>query len=78
MGPGNPVIAVLGGVLTALLVAVTVGSLLAAGRFATGGRAREDRRTPSDRRLEADQARETAETAREAARRRTTTPCSAR
>ena len=35
----NPVIAVLGGVLTALLVAVTVASLLAAGRFANTGRA---------------------------------------
>ena len=30
----NPVIAVMGGVLTALLVLVTIGSLLAAGRFA--------------------------------------------
>ena len=33
-GPAQPGIAVLGGVLTAVLVLVTIGSLLAAGRFA--------------------------------------------
>ena len=34
VGRRNPVIAVMGGVLTAVLVLVTIGSLLAAGRFA--------------------------------------------
>ena len=58
----NPVIAALGGVLTALLVAVTVGSLLAAGRFAilaerAGNLAAGERSA----RLEADQAREAAQ-----------------
>ncbi len=42
----NPAVAVLGGVLTTLLILVTVGSLLAAGRFAnlakTAGRARDE------------------------------------
>ncbi len=33
MGPANPVIAILGGVLTALLVAVTVGSMMTASYF---------------------------------------------
>ena len=38
----HPAIAVLGGVLTAVLVLVTIGSLLAAGRFAATGRARAE------------------------------------
>ena len=68
----NPVIAALGGVLTALLVAVTVGSLLAAGRFAilaerAGNLAAGERSAQ----LEADQA-------REAAQAESYSPCSAR
>ena len=64
----NPVIAIMGGALTGLLVMVTVGALLAAGRFAglaetPGNLATRERSA----RREADQARETAETARTAA-----------
>jgi eukaryotic-like serine/threonine-protein kinase len=58
----NPGIAVLGGVLTALLVAVTVGSLLAARRFATvAERAGLLAAAERSARLEADQAREAAQ-----------------
>jgi WD40 repeat protein len=57
----NPTIAVLGGVLTALLIAATVGSMLTAGRFANLA---EDRGKLADAersaRLEADQARDAA------------------
>ena len=72
----NPVIAVLGGVLTAVLVLVTIGSLLAAARFASLAERREsfgDLRAPGSPRGRpgaeptADQAREAAETARAAA-----------
>jgi WD40 repeat protein len=58
----NPVIAVLGGVLTAVLVLVAVGSLLAAARFAILAE-RADRSATTERsaRLEADQAREAAQ-----------------
>jgi WD40 repeat protein len=61
----NPVIAVLGGMLTALLVAVTVGSLVAAGRFASLAE-RQGNSAIAERsaRLEADEARKTAEKAR--------------
>ena len=45
----NPVIAILGGVLTAVLVSVTVGSLLAVGRFASLAERERNRRPPSDR-----------------------------
>jgi WD40 repeat protein/tRNA A-37 threonylcarbamoyl transferase component Bud32 len=58
----NPVIAVMGGVITALLVAVTIGSLLAAGRFAMlAERAGNLATTERSARLEADQAREAAQ-----------------
>ena len=61
----NPVIAVLGGMLTALLVAVTAGSLLAAGRFAMlAERAGNLATAERSARLEADEARKTAEKAR--------------
>jgi WD40 repeat protein len=64
----NPTIAVLGGALTAILVAVTISSLLVARRFAIlaedqGKLAIAERSA----RLEADQARKTAESAHEAA-----------
>ena len=47
----NPAIAALGGVLTALLVAVTIGSLLAAGRFASLAERQTDSASASDRRV---------------------------
>ncbi len=64
----NPGIAVLGGVLTTVLVLVTIGSLLAAGRFARLAE-QEGQSATAERsaRREADQARKTAETARAAA-----------
>ena len=64
----NPVIAGLGGALMLVLVLVTIGSLLAAGRFAR--LAEREGRTATDERSarrDADQARKTAETARTAA-----------
>ncbi len=64
----NPAIAVLGGVLTAVLVLVTIGSLLAAGRFARlAERERQSATAERSARRDADQARKTAETARTAA-----------
>jgi hypothetical protein len=55
----------MGGLLTALLIAVTIVSLLAAGRFASlAERASHSATTERSARLEADQAREAAETAR--------------
>jgi WD40 repeat protein/tetratricopeptide (TPR) repeat protein len=64
----NPVIAVLGGVLTAVLVMVTIGSLLTAARFASVAEgARNSATAERGARLEADTARKTAETARAAA-----------
>ncbi len=64
----NPVIAVLGGVLTAVLVLVTIGSLLAAGRFKRLAE-REGQSAIAERsaRQETDLALKTAETARNAA-----------
>jgi WD40 repeat protein/serine/threonine protein kinase len=64
----NPVVAVLGGVLMALLVVATVGSLLAANRFANLAE-RQGNSAAAERsaRLEADLARANAETARMAA-----------
>jgi WD40 repeat protein/tetratricopeptide (TPR) repeat protein len=64
----NPVIAVLGGALTAVLVLVTIGSLLTAARFASLAEgARNSAIAERGARLEADTARKTAETARAAA-----------
>jgi eukaryotic-like serine/threonine-protein kinase len=64
----NPVIATLGGVLTVLLVLVTIGSLLAAGNFASlAERASNSATAERGARLEADLARNTAETARSVA-----------
>jgi eukaryotic-like serine/threonine-protein kinase len=64
----NPSIAVLGGVLTGVLVLVTVGSLLAAGRFASlAERERNSATAERSARLEADQARTAAEAASAAA-----------
>jgi WD40 repeat protein len=58
----NPGIAGLGGALAALLVAVTIGSLLAAGRFATvAERAGLSAVAERSARLEADEAREAAQ-----------------
>ncbi len=64
----NPVIAILGGALTAVLVVVTIGSLLAANRFANMAE-RQGNSATAERsaRLDADRARATAETARVAA-----------
>ena len=64
----NPVIAVLGGVLTAVLVLVTIGSLLAAGRFKRLAE-REGQSAIAERsaRQETDLVLKTAETARNAA-----------
>jgi WD40 repeat protein len=64
----NPVIAGMGGVLTAVLVLVTIGSLLAAGRFARLAE-HEGQSATAERlaRLEADQALKTADSARTAA-----------
>ena len=61
----NPVIAVMGGVLTAVLIAVTVASLLAAGRFASLAE-RQGNSASAERsaRLEANQDRKAAEKAR--------------
>jgi WD40 repeat protein len=64
----NPTIAVLGGGLAALLVAVSVGSHLEARRFATvAERASLSAAAERSARLDADQARKAAESAREAA-----------
>ena len=53
----NPVIAVMGGVLTAVLIVTTIGSLLAAGRFANlAERAGQSAAAERSARLEADQA----------------------
>jgi hypothetical protein len=64
----NPAIATLAGVITGLLVVATVGSLLAANRFANMASRQRDLATAERwARLEADQARSTAEGARGAA-----------
>jgi WD40 repeat protein/serine/threonine protein kinase/tetratricopeptide (TPR) repeat protein len=64
----NPMIATLGGVLTAILVMVTIGSLLTAARFSTlADVARNSETAERGARIEADQTRKVAEKARVAA-----------
>ena len=75
----NPFIAVLGGVLTGVLVLATVGSLLAVAGSRVFGRAQGHSATRERAaRLEADLARNAAETAARRHRPRPTAPCSAR